>query len=121
MEVLKCLKCGRHINQNEYNSVKYCSYRCQKNYLKAGWKRRTHEHQLAYQRDYRRAKNGGNRPPRKPAKYRDDECLKCGGTENLQGAHVKPLWAGGRHNHIVTFCRQHHYQFDNLLRDFWRE
>src|SRR4051812_40169090 len=97
---VRCVKCGEEVGTR--NSVKYCSLHCQKLYLKARWKKRTHAHQLEYQRNYRRAKNGGNRPATWPAKYRDVECLKCGGTEDLQGAHIKPLWAGGRHSHIVT-------------------
>jgi hypothetical protein len=115
-----CIKCNQPIPASR-RSVKYCSQRCSKLYLKAQWKKRTSEHQRVYQRLYRRAKQDGNRPPKFPAKYRLDACLKCGTTEDLQGAHVKPLWAGGRHNHIITLCRKHHYQFDNLLRDFWRE
>lgn len=117
---MQCLKCGNPI-PTDTRAKKYCSPRCCKLYLKAQYKKRTSEHQLAYQRAYREAKNGGARPPTYPAKYRDDKCLKCGTAEDLQGAHVKPLWAGGRHNHIVTFCRRHHYEFDNLLRDFWKK
>jgi len=94
---------------------------CSKLGLKALWKKRTVEHQREYQREYRRPKNGGDRPPTNPARLRDDKCLKCGGTINLQAAHVKPLWAGGKHKHIITLCQKHHYKFDNLLRDFWKE
>lgn len=99
--------------------AKYCSLRCQKLYLKAGWKKRTAEHQRAYAREYRRAKNGGNRSLTWPAKYREPECLKCGTAEDLQVAHIKPLSIGGTHKHIVTFCRTHHMKYDNLLKGFW--
>ncbi len=115
-----CLKCGDPIIGRR-KEAKYCSARCSKLYLKAQWKKRTIEHQRAYQRQYRQAKNGGNRPPTYPARYRKSECLRCGSTNNLQGAHVKPLWAGGTHEYIITLCQKCHYEFDNLLRDFWRK
>lgn len=118
--IKECIKCEQPI-VNRRPEAKYCSPRCAKLYLKSQWKKRTREKQNVYQREYRRAKNGGNRPTKEAAKLRDTKCLKCGTTEDLQLAHIKPLWAGGLHKWTVTFCRKHHYTFDNLLRDFWRD
>ena len=119
MEVKECIKCGIQIDTTKTRSVKYCSTRCSKLWLKAEWKKRTHEHQLAYQREYRRAKAGGNRPHTEAYKLRENYCLRCGTTEDLQLAHIKPLRLGGTHRHVITFCRTHHMQYDNTLKDFW--
>lgn len=113
-----CERCEEELSGKQ---VRWCSQRCSVLGLKSAYRKRHREKLYAYKNEYRRAKNGGNRPPRNPAKHRTDECLKCGSSEDLQGAHVKPLWAGGKHNTIITLCRKHHYQFDNLLRDFWKE
>lgn len=118
MSMRECIKCGGLI-KNRKPVAKYCSDKCSKLYLKAGWRKRTKEKRNEYNREYRKAKNGGDRPTAH-RKFRDSKCLHCGGKEDLQYAHVKPLWAGGRHKWGVTFCRKHHSEFDNLLRDFWR-
>lgn len=112
-----CERCGEKLTGKQQ---RWCSKYCSKLGLKSEWRKRTAEARKAYAREYRKAKNGGNRPLSYPAKYRDEICLKCGTTEDLQGAHIKPLWAGGTHKTIVTFCRKHHYAFDNALRDFWK-
>ncbi|TAL08179.1 MAG: hypothetical protein EPO02_13405 [Nitrospirae bacterium] len=113
-----CLRCGQKLSGKK---KKYCSQKCSKLYLKSEYRKRNRERLNEYQRNYRRAKNGGNRPPKLPAKLRNAECLKCGSTEDLQLAHIKPLWAGGKHKWIITLCRKHHFEFDSLLRDWWRD
>lgn len=115
--VMICERCGEGLSGKQ---LRWCSQRCSKLGLKALYKKRTADKQLAYAREYRRAKNGGNRSLTWPAKYRGAECLKCGTTESLQACHVKPLWAGGTHKHIITMCQKHHYRFDTLLREFWK-
>ena len=117
---MKCIKCGGDVPTTS-RSVKYCSLHCSKLYLKAQWKKRTADHQRAYAREWRRAKHGGNRPLTWPAKHRTDQCLNCGARTDLQAAHIKPLRVGGTHETLITLCRRHHMQFDNLLRDFWDE
>lgn len=113
-----CERCGNHLTGRQ---TRWCSRNCSKLGLKALWRKRTKENRNAYARQYRRAKNGGNRPLTYSAKYRDTECLRCKDTEDLQACHVKPLWAGGNHKNIITLCRTCHSQFDNLLRDFWKQ
>lgn len=112
-----CSRCGKQLVGKQ---KRWCSGYCSKLGLKSEWRKRTREARQAYARNYRRAKNGGNRSPKFPAKLRDNECLKCGTSEDLQLAHIKPLWAGGRHKWTITLCRIHHHQFDNLLRDWWK-
>lgn len=113
-----CERCEEELSGKQ---TRWCSVRCSKLGLKSLYKKRTAEHQRAYQRQYRKAKDGVMRPVTWPIKYRGTECLNCGTSEDLQGAHVKPLWAGGKHDTIITLCRKHHHQFDNLLRAFWKE
>ncbi len=113
-----CIKCGIKIIGRQANA-KYCSSHCSKLYLKAQYKKRNAERLKAYAREYRRAKNGGNRSMTWPARKRATECLKCGATEDLQLAHIKPLSIGGTHDYYVTFCRIHHMKYDNILKEFW--
>jgi hypothetical protein len=119
---MDCIKCSKPIPSTT-RSIKYCSYRCSKLYLKAQYKKRTRNHQLAYQRSCRKARRGGNAAlgGRQVAKLRGDECLNCGTTVDLQVAQIKPRFAGGAHATVITLCRKHHMQFDNLLREFWRK
>jgi 5-methylcytosine-specific restriction endonuclease McrA len=92
---------------------------CSKLGLKSEYKKRNKDKLLAYAREYHRAKFGGNRPPRNPAKLRDSQCLNCGTNEDLQLAHIKPLKYGGIHKNTITLCRKCHYNYDELLRGFW--
>lgn len=114
----QCVKCEKQLTGNQ---KRYCSTRCSKLFLKAEYKKRHRDKLNEYAREYRRAKNGGNRSLKNPKEYRDTECLYCGVTENLQVCHVKPLWAGGTHAHTITLCQIHHYRFDNLLREYWKQ
>lgn len=114
--MLTCERCGKSLVGSQ---VRWCSGRCSKLGLKAAWRKRNAERLKAYGREYRKAKKGGNRTHAYPSMLRSDKCLKCGTDEDLQLAHVKPLWAGGVHKHTITLCRTHHHQFDNLLREFW--
>ena len=117
MKAAHCIKCGNNIT--ERNSVKYCTNRCQRLYLKAQYKKRYADKINQYSRAYRKPRFGGNAPLSNPARYRADKCLRCSAEDRLQVAHVKPLGAGGTHAHTVTFCQPCHYQFDTLLRNFW--
>jgi len=116
---MKCLRCESLIIDRK-PTAKYCSDKCARLYLKSQWRRRTREARNAYAREYRRAKNGGNRSHSNPAELREASCLKCGIDDDLQLAHIKPLWAGGKHKYVITLCRKHHSQFDNALRRFWQ-
>lgn len=118
---MKCIKCGSLIDENLYRSEKYCSIKCSRLWLKSQYKKRTRDRQNAYQREYRRAKNGGNRPHTKSWKIREGECLRCGCKEDLQLAHIKPTRIGGTHKHVITFCRSCHYEYDELLREYWQK
>lgn len=113
-----CIKCGKEIINRK--SIKYCSNRCADLYYKKIYRVKHIEKIKEYNRNYRRPKNGGNRPIKNPAEKRLDKCLKCGSENDLQLAHVKPLWAGGDHQYLITLCRTHHHEFDNALRDFWQ-
>lgn len=111
-----CERCSNKLTEKQ---SRWCSSRCSKLGLKSEWRRRNSQKINAYNREWRRAKNGGNRPITYPAKRRDTKCLRCGSIDNLQLAHVKPIGAGGTHRHVITLCNKCHYMFDNLLRDFW--
>lgn len=119
--ISKTTTCERCASPLSNKQVRWCSPRCSKLGLKSEWRKRNRERLHAYAREYREAKNGGNRSITQPSKFRDSVCLYCGTSLDLQVAHVKPLWAGGQHKWIVTFCRKHHHQFDNLLREWWKD
>jgi 5-methylcytosine-specific restriction endonuclease McrA len=115
-----CIKCNGLII-GKRRDAKYCSDRCKKNFNGKKYRQLNKVRLVEYKHTWRRAKNGGNRPPRNAKKYREDKCLNCGISEDLQLAHIKPLFAGGTHKYVITLCRKHHTRFDNLLRDFWKD
>src|SRR5690606_18094496 len=102
-----CDRCGEPLTGKQ---ERWCSLYCSKLGLKSEWRKRNKDRLLKLNNEYRRAKNGGNRPVKNPNRLREKECLKCGAAEDLQLAHVKPLWAGGVHKHVMTLCRKHHYE-----------
>lgn len=112
-----CVRCLSPITSKR--ATKYCSPRCSKLYLKAQYKKRNREKQNAYQREYRKAQNGGDRPKTSTATLRDEDCLACGSIHDLQLAHVKPRTLGGRYNHAITLCRDCHMAWDMLNKQFW--
>ena len=113
---LTCERCDTALNGKQ---TRWCSKYCSKLGLKSAWRKRKSEHVKAYNREWRRAKNGGTRPLSWPALKRDGVCLRCDGKYNLQVAHVKPIGAGGNHKNLITLCGKCHYRFDNLLREYW--
>lgn len=116
--IMHCGKCGDTLTGNQ---KRWCSLRCSRLGLKSEWRKRNRKRLNEYSRNYRRAKNGGNTDMKEPARLREKECLNCGSVDDLQLAHVKPLWAGGVHKHVITLCRKCHHNFDNLLREFWNK
>lgn len=125
--MITCERCGKKLTGKQ---TRWCSKYCSDLGLKSLWRKRNIElvvmfleRILKQNREYRKAKNGGMTPPssRVAKQLRGNECYQCGSGDDLQLAHVKPLWAGGTHDHTITLCRKHHYQFDNLLRDFWHK
>lgn len=112
-----CDRCGEILQGKQ---TRWCSKKCSKLGLKSEWRKRNRVRLLEYSRNYRKAKHDGDYPIAFPDYYRDSECLYCGSDEDLQLAHVKPLWAGGKHKWVVTFCRKHHHQFDTILREWWK-
>jgi 5-methylcytosine-specific restriction endonuclease McrA len=111
-----CERCGDPLSNNQ---SRWCSSRCSRLGLKSLYRKRNLEKIKAYNRVWRRAKNGGNAPLPYPAEKRERFCLRCGSRDDLQLAHVKPIGAGGIHRYVITLCRTCHHLFDNLLRDFW--
>ncbi len=116
--MIRCERCDEPLDGKQ---ARWCSNRCSKLGLKALYRKRNKDKLYEYKNTYRRANKdkGILRPLSLPTKKRDGWCLHCGTTKDLQGAHVKPLWAGGTHDTIITLCRKHHHKFDQLLRDFW--
>jgi len=48
-------------------------------------------------------------------------CLKCEITENVEQHHVKSRILGGKNEfNIILLCHKHHYEFENLTREFWQ-
>lgn len=115
--VITCERCG---NELTGKAKRWCSKRCSKLRLKSLYRKRKADDIKVYKNEWRRAKNGGNRPIKNAAKHRDGRCLNCRTDSDLQLAHIKPLGLGGTHKHMITLCRKCHYEFDNLLRDFWK-
>ena len=115
--VITCERCG---NELTGKAKRWCSKTCSKLGLKSLYRKRKLAEINKYKNDWRRAKNGGNRPIKNAAKYRDTKCLNCSSPNDLQLAHVKPIGKGGTHKHMITLCRKCHYRFDDLLRNFWK-
>ncbi len=111
-----CERCGGPLTNKQ---SRWCSRRCSKLGLKSEYRKRNLEKIKQYNNEWRSAKNGGSTPIRYPALRRAKVCLRCDSDQDLQLAHVKPIGAGGRHDHVITLCRSCHHLFDNLLRDFW--
>lgn len=121
-----CIKCGSKIPETS-KSIKYCSERCSRLYLKSLYRKRNAEKFNKYRRD-RRKKGYKNF-------YKDSQkdklivalksyqggCLKCGSKENLEIHHIRPRMLGGEHNmgNVMLLCKKCHYDFENLTRGFW--
>jgi 5-methylcytosine-specific restriction endonuclease McrA len=118
---MDCIKCGLEIIARK--SVKYCSPRCQKLYLKSLYKKRNKEKVLEYNKTYRKLGIHGNPSNTKclmTFRRNYPYCAKCGSKDNLNVCHIKPRWAGGGNkDNTITLCQKHHHQFDELLRPFW--
>lgn len=119
-----CKKCGNVLTGKQ---VSYCSAYCSKLYLKSQWRKRNRDRIREYNRAYR-AKAPDAYFVRSD-KERDlllapsDGCLRCGIMRDLQLAHIKPHWAGGRKGlgQMIVLCRTCHHAYDEALRAFWAE
>lgn len=114
--VMVCMRCGNKLSGKQ---LRWCSLRCSKLGLKSLYRKRNTARLNSYRNDWRRAKNGGNRPITHPAKKRASECFNCHALEDLQVAHIKPIGLGGTHKNIITLCRKCHHEFDKRLTGFW--
>ena len=116
-----CKKCQKPLTGNQ---LSYCSPRCSKLHLKSLYKKRNREKINAYNREYKKRGIGGNPSTNGIIKshiIKYPSCEKCGTMENVNACHVKPRWAGGRNkDNLISLCDKHHYQFDALLRMFWK-
>ena len=68
--VITCERCG---NELTGKAKRWCSKTCSKLGLKSLYRKRKLAEINKYKNDWRRAKNGGNRPIKNAAKYRDWE------------------------------------------------
>ncbi len=117
---MNCLKCSKEIVSRK--SSKYCSLRCQRNYLKALYRRRYPEKAKEAQRRYL---NGNTRVQSKQRdaalKYFDYQCYRCSSKENLELNHVKPLKSNGdnRARNLIVLCKKCHVDWHKCLDVFW--
>lgn len=115
-----CIQCGCEIKTK---SLKYCSQRCSKNYLKKGYRKRKSAHILAYNRAYREACK--NKPISKRKRDRlilkKIGCLRCGSCQNLNVHHIKPLISGGDNNesNLLVLCFDCHMEWEKRMAGYW--
>lgn len=107
-----CERCGEELSGKQQ---RWCSPKCSKLGLKSLYKKRNRPKINAYNREY----NSRGPRLRKNTKYLKSECQRCSSRDNLQVCHVKPRWAGGQYDSVITLCQGCHYEFDNTLRGFW--
>jgi 5-methylcytosine-specific restriction endonuclease McrA len=119
-EIMQCIRCGQEITSK---SKKYCSRRCGKLYLKKIYRQKHKKQIREYNNEWKRRGIRGS-----PANSRylrehllaNPLCAKCGTSEAIHVCHIKPRSRGGKNiGNLITLCQKHHYQFDNLLRQFW--
>lgn len=117
-----CIKCGDSIPKKS-KSKKYCSPRCSKLFLQSLYRKRKRKQLNEYKRQYRKQGkriSGYYEKVLRPRHINKQPfCQKCGSKEDLHVAHVKPRNKGGDHNSLITLCRKHHHELDELLRSFW--
>ena len=117
---MKCERCGKTLVGKQ---ERWCSPKCSKLGLKALYRKRNRKKVNAYNRKYR--KNSIDGSPSNNGIIgsfleRNRRCARCG-SQPVNVCHIKPRWAGGRNkDNLISLCNKCHYQFDNLLRDFWR-
>lgn len=112
-----CERCNNNLIGKQ---LRWCSPRCSKLGLKSLYRKRNAQKLKSYKNNWRRAKNGGNRPLTHPSKLRNTSCFNCHSKHDLQLAHIKPIGLGGTHkNNTITLCRKCHYDFDRRLTGFW--
>jgi 5-methylcytosine-specific restriction endonuclease McrA len=115
-----CIRCGEEIKGK---SERFCSTRCNKLYLKSGWRKRHHERILQYNRDYKSKKRYGKALASKMLEKgkRTPECIRCGNTENIHGHHVRPLSRGGKDipENIITLCSECHIEWHKVIPNFY--
>lgn len=116
-----CERCSKELTGKQ---TRWCSQECSKLGLKSLYRKRHSKKLNEYKAAWRKL---GKRPLdskwglAKKRKQLEDfpVCINCGGREDLQVAHIKPLAKGGDHSTLLTLCRKHHYEFDETLRNFW--
>lgn len=115
-----CKRCGAVLTGKQIN---YCSKKCSKLFLKSLYKKRNREKINEYNRKYRKLGIRGNPCTNQILKEflnKYPSCEKCGTLIDINIAHVKPRWSGGRNrDNLITLCKKHHREFDEALRAFW--
>lgn len=116
-----CLRCKKELEKRQ---TKYCSQRCSKLYLKAGYRQRHKEQIQKYNREWKKLGISGSPSDNgylRGHRNRNPQCAKCGSIKNVHVCHVKPRAMGGKNtDNLITLCQTHHHQFDELLRSFWQ-
>lgn len=116
-----CLRCNKKLSGKQ---EKYCSPKCSKLHLKSLYRKRNADKIRDYNREYKKLGIRGSPSTNGIIKIQlilYPQCAKCGTKENVQVAHIKPRWAGGRNkNNLISLCVTHHSLFDRLLKDFWK-
>ena len=106
------------------NQKRWCSLRCSKLGLKRIYRKRRREHINAYKRARNKMgirSSGYYFKVTKPRHLKDFSfCAKCGVSKDLEVHHIKPLIFGGGHKgNLITLCKKHHYEFEQLTKNFW--
>lgn len=124
--IMVCIKCGSKI-PDKSKSVKYCSERCSRLYLKSQYRKRNKDKINAYRRkirkegykNYYKSQRSGN--VNKVLSQGVVSCLVCGKREGVEIHHIKPRRAGGKHEmgNIVLLCKEHHFTFEELTNSLW--
>lgn len=119
------MNCGRCKNILSGKQKKWCSLYCSKLALKSQYRKRNRDKINAYKRNYNRFAIRGNPSTNNIIKsylLRNPYCLRCETKQDLQVCHIRPRAKGGKNkDNLITLCRKHHIEFDNLLKNFWQD
>lgn len=105
-------------------SLKYCSQRCSKNYLKRAYRKRNCVLISDYNRRYKKACS--HRPidtskKKELIEERGSVCQRCGSVDELNVHHIKPLISDGDNSksNLMVLCFACHMKWEKRMYGYW--
>lgn len=116
-ELFNCSECGTEVyrpdSQAKNYDKKFCSHKCQTDYLSGEQHYKYKENKLDY------TYSGGWKKARKKRLERDNyECQECGSEENLHIHHIKPYitfddkFKANEQKNLITLCSTCHLKYE---------